>query len=92
MEIGEYKLRTIDNETEYDSYRDEDTYSNKLVFSTTGCKYSFYMQRTKFGTYIFHRFMELVSALQSMWKNKEHGNISLIFSNGQFPMSNTSLL
>ena len=58
-------------------------------FPTTGCKYSFYMQRTKFGTYIFHRFMELVSALQSMQKNKENGNISLIFCNGQFPMSNT---
>ena len=26
----------------------------------------FYMQRTEFCTYIFHRFMELVSALQSM--------------------------
>ena len=58
-------------------------------FPTTGCKYTFYMQRTKFGTYIFHRFMELASALQSMQKSKENENISLIFCNGQFPMSNT---
>ena len=58
-------------------------------FPTTGCKYSFYMQRTKFCTYIFHRFMELVSALQSMQKSKKTKNISLIFCNGQFPMSNT---
>ena len=67
MEIGEYKLRTIDNETEYETHIEMKIHiRTSWSFPTTGCKYSFYMQRTKFGTYIFHRFMELVSALQSM--------------------------
>ena len=57
-------------------------------FPTTGCKYSFYMQRTKFGTYI-PSFYGISQCFTEYVEEQKNENISLIFCNGQFPMSNT---
>ena len=57
-------------------------------FHTTGCKYSFYMQRTKFCTYI-PSFYGISWCFTEYVEEQKNENISLIFCNGQFPMSNT---
>ena len=57
-------------------------------FPTTGCKYSFYMQRTKF-VHIYSIVLWNQLVLYRVCRRAKNENISLIFCNGQFPMSNT---